>query len=98
MLPAIRNPEQTGELAAAGGRVLELANEIYPNSGNPEYLDRGSTMLTTTLSQAEWVGDPVPISPGFPIEAVGMTDSKIIDKINRLTRSLSSKFLSQGLN
>src|SRR5262245_61569724 len=33
----------------------------------PERFNRGSTMLTTTLSQVEWVGGPVRISPGFPL-------------------------------
>ena len=28
-------------------------------------------MLTTTLSHVERVGGPVPVSPGFPIEAFG---------------------------
>ncbi len=47
------------------------AMRIYPNRVTPERLNRGSTMLTTTLSQVEWVGGPVPASPGFPIKAFG---------------------------
>ena len=39
---------------------------IYPKGVTPECFNRGSTMLTTTLSQVEWVGGPVPVSPGFP--------------------------------
>jgi hypothetical protein len=32
----------------------------------PECFNRGSTVLTTTLSHVEWVGGPVRNSPGFP--------------------------------
>jgi hypothetical protein len=36
-------------------------------SVTPESIYRGSTvLLTTTLSHVEWVGGPVPVSPGFP--------------------------------
>ena len=45
----------------------DIATRIPP----PECFNRGSTMLTTTLSHVEWVGGPVPVSPGFPIEAFG---------------------------
>jgi hypothetical protein len=42
-----------------------IAMRIYPKG--PECFNRGSTMLlTTTLSHVEWVGGPVPVSPGFP--------------------------------
>ena len=39
---------------------------IYPKGVTPECFNRGSTMLTTTLNQVEWVGGPVPVSHGFP--------------------------------
>jgi hypothetical protein len=39
----------------------------------PERFYRGSTMLTTTLSQVEWVGGAVIVSSGFPIKHPGMT-------------------------
>jgi hypothetical protein len=39
---------------------------IYPKGVTPECFNRGSTMLTTTLSHVEWVGGPVLVSPGFP--------------------------------
>jgi hypothetical protein len=42
------------------------AMRIYPECVTPECFNRGSTMLTTTLSRVEWVGGPVPVSPGFP--------------------------------
>jgi hypothetical protein len=47
------------------------AVRIYPKGVNPECLTRGSTVLTTTVSHVEWVGGPVPVSPGFPIKAFG---------------------------
>jgi len=37
----------------------------------PECLNRGSTVLTTTLSHVEWVGGLARISPGFPLKACG---------------------------
>jgi hypothetical protein len=54
---------------------------IYIKDVTTECFNRGSTMLTTTLSHVEWVGGPVPISPVVspvepPIEDSGMTDSK----------------------
>ena len=48
-----------------------MALKIYPKGVTFECFYRGSTMLTTTLSHVEWVGGPVPISPGFPLEACG---------------------------
>jgi hypothetical protein len=33
-----------------------IAMRIYPKGVTPECFNRGSTMLTTTLSHAEWVG------------------------------------------
>jgi hypothetical protein len=42
-----------------------IAIIICPKGVTPECLNRGSTMLTTTLSQVEWVGGPAPASPGF---------------------------------
>jgi hypothetical protein len=39
---------------------------ISPKVVTPECFYRGSTMLTTTLSQVEWVGGPARVSPGFP--------------------------------
>ncbi len=60
----------------------------FPQVVTPECFNRGSTMITTTLSQAEWVGGPVRNSPGFPLQPeadpsealwrkkhAGMTDS-----------------------
>jgi hypothetical protein len=45
---------------------------IYPKGVTPECFYRGSTMLTTTLSEVEWVVGPVPnIPPGFPLKACG---------------------------
>jgi hypothetical protein len=49
----------------------DIATRIYPKGVTPECFNRGSTMLTTTLSEVEWVGGPVPVSPGFPIDAFG---------------------------
>jgi hypothetical protein len=47
--------------------------KIYATGVTPECFNRGSTVLnihhtslTTTLSPVEWVGGPVPVSPGFP--------------------------------
>jgi len=48
-----------------------IVMRVYPKGVTPECFNRGSTMLTTTLSHAEWVGGPVPVSPGFPIRAFG---------------------------
>ncbi len=48
-----------------------IAMRVYPKGVTPKCFNRGSTMLTTTLSHAEWVGGPVPVSPGFPIRAFG---------------------------
>ena len=48
-----------------------IAMRIDPKGVTPECFNRGSTVLTTTLSHVEWVGGPVSISPGFPIEAFG---------------------------
>ena len=47
-------------------RYQNIAMGIYPKGVTPECLNRGSTMLTTTLSQVEWSGVRVPVSPGFP--------------------------------
>ena len=41
----------------------DIATRICPKGVTPECFNRGSTMLTTTLSEVEWVGGPV---PGFP--------------------------------
>jgi hypothetical protein len=43
-----------------------IAMRNYSKGVTPECFDRGSTMLTTTLSHVEWVVGPVPDSPGFP--------------------------------
>jgi len=48
-----------------------IVMRVYPKGVTPKCFNRGSTMLTTTLSHAEWVGGPVPVSPGFPIRAFG---------------------------
>ena len=40
--------------------ISEHSDETYPKAVTPERFNRGSTMLTTTLSQVEWAG-PVPI-------------------------------------
>jgi hypothetical protein len=37
----------------------------------PECFNRGSTVLTTTLSHVEWVGGPVRKLTGFPLKACG---------------------------
>jgi hypothetical protein len=47
----------------------DMATRIYPKAVTSACFNRGSTILTTTLSQVEWVGGPVLVSPGFPIEA-----------------------------
>ena len=44
---------------------------ISPHVVTPECVYRGSTMLTATLSQVEWVGGPLRVSPGFPLKAYG---------------------------
>src|SRR6266436_6291157 len=43
-----------------------ISMRIDPKGVTPECFNRGSTVLTTTLSHVEWVGGPVPVSPGFP--------------------------------
>ena len=48
-----------------------IVMRVYPKGVTPKCFNRGSTMLTTTLSHVEWVGGLVPVSPGFPIEAFG---------------------------
>jgi len=35
----------------------------------PECFNRGSTVLTTTLSNVEWSGGPVRNSSGFPLQS-----------------------------
>ena len=50
---------------------------IFPNLVTPECFNRGSAMLTTTLSQVEWVGGPDPDSPGFPLKACGNDGPRI---------------------
>src|SRR5262245_57409181 len=44
---------------------------IYRKRVTPECFNRGSTILTTTLSHVEWVGGPVRGSPGFPLKTCG---------------------------
>ena len=51
--------------------VSEHSDENISQRRTPERFNRGSTMLTMTLRHVEWVGGPVPVSPGFPIEAFG---------------------------
>jgi hypothetical protein len=41
-------------------------------SSPPNVFYRGSTMLTTTLSQVEWVGGPVRVSPGFHFDRLSV--------------------------
>ncbi len=43
-----------------------MGDENLSKGVTPECFNRGSTMLTTTLSHVEWVGGPIPVSPGFP--------------------------------
>jgi len=38
-------------------------------------------MLTTTLSQVEWVGGPVPNLPGFPLKACGNDGLQIANNL-----------------
>ena len=45
---------------------------IYLKGVTPECFNRGSTMLTTTLSHIEWVGGPVPVSPGFHFDKLSV--------------------------
>jgi hypothetical protein len=52
---------------------------IRPKGATPEHFYRGSTVLTTTLSHVEWVGGPVPISSGFPIEAFGNDRLEVLE-------------------
>ena len=56
---------------AHAGIRKHLLLRTDPQGVTPECFNRGSTMLTTTLSEVEWVGGPVPVSPGFPIDAFG---------------------------
>jgi hypothetical protein len=51
-------------------RVIERPLYIWHflKTVTPEFLYRGSTMLTTTLSHVEWVGGPDPDFPGFPLK------------------------------
>ena len=52
--------------------IKKTLMRICTKGVTPERFYRGSTvLLTTTLSHVEWVGGPVPDSPGFPIEAFG---------------------------
>jgi hypothetical protein len=44
----------------------KIAMRIYPKGVTPECFNRGSTVLTMTLSHVEWVRGPVSVSPGFP--------------------------------
>ena len=61
---------------AASCGVSEERAENYPKAVPfRDVFIVGSTMLTTTLSHIEWVGGPVPISPGFPLKHAGMTVS-----------------------
>ncbi len=48
-----------------------VAKLIYPKVVTLERFYRGSTMLTTTLSQVEWVGVQSEHAPGFPLKAAG---------------------------
>src|SRR5262245_7534654 len=52
-------------IPAASCGLSKESFRICPNNVTPQCLYRGSTMLTTTLSQVEWVGGPVRIFPGF---------------------------------
>jgi hypothetical protein len=51
--------------------IDESKKKIYPTVVTPEGFYRGSTMLTTTLSQAEWVGGPLPnLLPWIPAKSM----------------------------
>ena len=47
---------------------------IFPNLVTPECFNRGSAMLTTTLSQVEWVGVQIRTRLDSRLKHAGMTD------------------------
>ena len=54
----------------AGCGVSRGPPMTFPQVVTPECFNRGSTVLTTTLSHVEWVGGPVRNSPGFPLKSM----------------------------